>query len=464
MQNERTCNWAAKGLPDRFRRQWLHCLTRALLGAALLTADGAVPAAAPALTAAQPCLIREGTRLAMLGDSITEQKLYTKFVETYLLVAGPATNLSVMQFGWSGDIAPRLVPRLANDVLPWRPTLATTCYGMNDGGGSWSPFDTNASNRYTVALSTIVTNLKGIGTEVVVGGPGVVDSHTFKSRFTDPDRGNYNGILGRVAALGQSVAIANQCRYADVYHPMLAAMEQAKAAYGAEYPIAPDGIHPGANGHVVMAYAFLVALGVDGAIGEITLDWAGEQAEATEGHCVLAVTNGAVTLESRRYPFCFWGEEKSPQGTAGILAFVPFQNRLNRYVLKVNGIPTPFAEVKWGEVSKTFSAQELLDGVNLAADFLDNPFRPAFETVMKAVGEKQAFETMMIKSVITNHRQLRSDFASDTEMQAAMTRIDERLMNRQEQWCKQVRDKVTPVRHVIEVIPKDNSEDLRRNK
>jgi len=434
-----------------------------LLGAALLTADAPVLAAEPALTAAQPCLIREGTRLAMLGDSITEQKLYTKFVETYLLVAGPATNLSVMQFGWSGDIAPRCVQRLAHDVLPWRPTLATTCYGMNDGGGSWRPFDTDSSNRYIAALSMIVTNLKGIGAEVVVGGPGVVDSHTFKPRFTDPERGNYNGILGRVAALGQSVAISNQCRYADIYHPMLSAMEQAKAAYGAEYPIASDGIHPGPNGHVVMAYAFLVALGVDGVIGEITLDWARGQATATEGHRVLAVTNGAVTLESWRYPFCFWGEEKNPQGTAGILPFVPFQTRLNRYVLKVKGVSTPFAEVKWGKASKTFSARELSNGVNLAADFLDNPFRPAFDAVMEAVGEKQAFETMMIKSVITNHRQLRSDFAADAEMQAAMTCIGERLMHRQKQWCTQVRNKVTPVRHVIEVIPKKSNECLRRN-
>src|SRR5262245_58121227 len=40
--------------------------------------------AAPALRAAEPVL-KPGDRVAIIGDSITEQKLYSKYVECYLL-------------------------------------------------------------------------------------------------------------------------------------------------------------------------------------------------------------------------------------------------------------------------------------------------------------------------------------------------------------------------------------------
>ena len=39
-----------------------------------------------------------------------------------------------------------------------------------------------------------------------------------------------------------------------------------------------DGVHPAANGHLIMAYAFLKGLGCDGNVGTITLDLAGNHA------------------------------------------------------------------------------------------------------------------------------------------------------------------------------------------
>ena len=48
-------------------------------------------------------------------------------------------------------------------------------------------------------------------------------------------------------------------------------MTKAKAKYGKQYALAgeADGVHPDENGHLVMAYAFLKALGCDGDIGTI---------------------------------------------------------------------------------------------------------------------------------------------------------------------------------------------------
>ena len=47
-------------------------------------------------------LLKKGDRLAICGDSITEQKMYSRMMETYLTVCMPEYNVSVRQYGWSG--------------------------------------------------------------------------------------------------------------------------------------------------------------------------------------------------------------------------------------------------------------------------------------------------------------------------------------------------------------------------
>ena len=71
--------------------------------------------------------------LAICGDSITEQKLYSVFIEDYLLMCQPVGGVQTMQFGWSGEKADGFLARMENDVLRFKPRVATTCYGMNDG-------------------------------------------------------------------------------------------------------------------------------------------------------------------------------------------------------------------------------------------------------------------------------------------------------------------------------------------
>ena len=89
--------------------------------------------------------LQDGDLVAVIGDSITEQKQYSVFIEDYLLMCQPAAKLRVMQFGWGGETAGGFNGRMANDCLPFKPTVATTCYGMNDGG--YRPFDENSQGK-----------------------------------------------------------------------------------------------------------------------------------------------------------------------------------------------------------------------------------------------------------------------------------------------------------------------------
>ena len=69
---------------------------------------------------------------------------------------------------------------------------------------------------------------------------------------------------------------------------------------------------------------------------------------------------------------------------------------------------------------KTFRREQLTQGINLAAEFPENPFVESFNQVMGEVGQKQACETSMIKGLLTNFRQLEESFVEDFEVQSAL--------------------------------------------
>ncbi len=83
--------------------------------------------------AADSLLLKKGDRIAMVGDSITQQRHYTGFIESYLLAAYPHLDLQLRQFGLGGERAPQFAKRMHIVLMPWHPDVVTTCYGMNDG-------------------------------------------------------------------------------------------------------------------------------------------------------------------------------------------------------------------------------------------------------------------------------------------------------------------------------------------
>src|SRR5678816_277876 len=50
-------------------------------------------------------LIHDGDSVVFLGDSITEQRLYTTYIEAYALTRHPEWKLTFRNVGWGGDTA-----------------------------------------------------------------------------------------------------------------------------------------------------------------------------------------------------------------------------------------------------------------------------------------------------------------------------------------------------------------------
>ena len=393
-------------------------------------------------------------RLAVVGDSITEQKQYTRFIEAYIVACAGRADVHVFQFGWGGETAGGFAGRALNDLATFQPTTVTLCYGMNDGG--YRPYDENIGKAYEGSMRQILTTLKEIGVpHVVVGTPGAVDTFYFKRDNFAPKTGadGYNDNLRQLGEIGKKLAGEFHQSFADVHQPMVDAMLKAKPVLGEKYDVCGgDGFHPNANGHLVMAAAFLKGLGCDGNIGEINIDLNGK-ASASDGHKVLSSGPGTVELESTRYPFCFQGDGNASSGTRSIAPFIPFNQELNRFILKTTGLTAAKAKVEWAGQSKEFTKEELSAGINLAAAFPSTPFNANFESYLNNLGAKQNFETVLIKQLVTNFRFFTADAKSDGEIASAFAVLRRKLAERQATLDAKAREALQPVTHSLKVTP-----------
>jgi hypothetical protein len=105
---------------------------------------------------------------------------------------------------------------------------------------------------------------------------------------------------------------------------------------------------------------------------------------------------------------------------------------------------------KWGEVAKEFTADQLAAGINLAAEYLDNPFSQPFQQVENKIAQQQAQEVHWIKNLlhnIPNYKQAVPQEDDSLEKVAAAIVAED----------KKARDAsaatLVPVKHTIQIEP-----------
>lgn len=355
----------------------------------------------PAVLAAP--ILKNGDVIALCGDSLTEQREYSVFIESYLLAAKPARDLRIVQIGWAGELPPVFPARIASDVLPFHPTIATLFYGNDGRYPSITPL---IQQTFGDAIKSSIDTLKAGGVRtVILASPAAVDPTTFQKRLAG-DATVFNQSLANLAEITQSIAKQSNTPFINLHSLMMDLMAQSKAKYGPRFAFGgPDGIHPGGAGQIVIAYAFLKALGCDGDLGTITLDLASGHNEASGGHRILSAADGKVQIQSGRIPFCFFGDNTA-SSERSMIDLLPFNEQLNRLTLKVINAGPGRLRVTWGgagdanQQAKDFSSDDLVKGINLAAEFPGNPFSSAFDGIEKAVRAQQEYESPLVKTLL----------------------------------------------------------------
>ncbi len=183
---------------------------------------------APGLRAGEAFTIKDGDRIAFYGDSITDQRLYTTFVETYIVTRFPSLGVFFVHSGWGGDRVTGggggpVDRRLERDVFAYKPTVVTVMLGMNDA--SYRAFDQKIfdvyANGYRHLVESLKTNIPGVRLTLIVPSP--FDDVTRKPTF----EGGYNQVLIRYGEFVKSLAEKEGATVADLNTSVVAALKKA---------------------------------------------------------------------------------------------------------------------------------------------------------------------------------------------------------------------------------------------
>lgn len=399
--------------------------------------------------AERPIALRPGDRVAMLGDSITAQASYTRYLETYLELCSGIPDLSFMQFGWPGGTASHALERMEDDVLGYHPTVTTVMFGINDGKSK--PYSDEIALPYKTNLIAIARRLKAAGSRALFLAPSTMDP-------THGDHAMFMATLNGMSARCREAAAEEGAAFADVNAVHERVQNEMIAARGrSACRFSPDGVHDYPVGHFAILTSVLDGFVLDGRIAELTMDLKTGDATASEGHGVVAADSGKATFESLRYPFCFRPNPKNfGEDIAAVLPCTDFQGKHNRFMLKVAGLDSAEARVTWSDSSgksfeKTFAREALEKGVNLADAFRDNPFVVPFYAYFDRVLAKETFDLDFTRTIVPFAKWTQE--ATGKDMKAEFKLLWAELLEEQARRMAELKRLHVPVRHTIAIKP-----------
>jgi hypothetical protein len=357
-----------------------------------------------ASTFAGDFLIHDGDRVAFLGDSITEQRLYTTYIEAYTLTRKPNWNLTFRNVGWGGDtswlrqrvhtdeanlfaadettqqtmVEDSVTKGLQRDVLPLKPTFVTVKFGMNDH--SYQPFRKDILGAYVRSQTQIAKLLEKSGARVAFLTPQPIEE-----KRSDPDKDPRNQSLRKFSDGLKEVAGKEGATFVDQFDPYMAMLVRERAGNPPTMIGGGDAVHPGPIGHTVMAWAVLKGLGASALVSRAELDASAGKVVTAQACRVenIKLAQGAISFDRVDEALPMPIDERAVPA----LKLAPILDDLDRYELQVTGLTGANYELSVdGEAVGKISGADLAKGYNLALNA--GPITKQAQTVLGLVFEK----------------------------------------------------------------------------
>lgn len=332
--------------------------------------------------------IRGGDRVVFLGDSITEQKLYTTYIEAYTVTRFPKQKFTFRNSGWGGDTAwlrmrsfpdekalfaakgdaqQKLIEAsvdecLNRDVVSLKPTVVTVNFGMNDH--NYEAFREDIFKAYVCSQTEIAKVLKKAGARVVLMTPQPIEE-----RRADPDKDPRNESINKFGKGLKVVASKKGALFVNQFDPYMKIMMREHAGKTNVCIGGGDAIHPGPVGHTIMASIILKEMKAPALVSSVevrVLDGKGGKA-FSETKCRLSnVKYDDTVLSFDREDECL--PMPVDERAMDALKLATVLDDINRYELKVKGLKAERYDVTIdGEPAATVPAKDLAKGWNLAA-------------------------------------------------------------------------------------------------
>jgi sialate O-acetylesterase len=146
--------------------------------------------------------LRQGERIAFLGDSITQGGVspygYVWLIEDVLARRLPDRKVEVIRAGISGNRVPDLQKRLERDVLSKNPSVVFIYIGINDVWHSLKGRGT-PKDQYEAGLRDLIARIQKAGATVILATPSAIGEKTDGSNALDPMLNEYAQISRKVA-------------------------------------------------------------------------------------------------------------------------------------------------------------------------------------------------------------------------------------------------------------------------
>ena len=364
--------------------------------------------------------LKDGDTVVFYGDSITDQRLYTTFVETFTLTRFPERKIRFVHSGWGGDRVSGggggpIDVRLQRDVIPYHPTVLTIMLGMNDG--RYRAMDTTLFDEFKKGYEHILDVAQKAQPDVrlTLIQPSPYDDVTRPPLFP----GGYNAVLKQYSNYLRELAEARHAALADLNTPVVDMLARANSTDApTALKILPDRVHPGASGHLIMAGGLLRAWNAPAVVSEVEIDSSNGQAAKSVNTAITSMKTGEVlawTQEDRALPMPV---DMADAAMALAVKSSDFVQRFNQELLTVKGLTGARYQLSInGAPVATLTAQELAGGVNLAT--LNTPMQKQAKAVHDLTIKRTGIHQ-------TRWRQLQVPLATERpqHLQSAMDALD----------------------------------------
>ena len=382
--------------------------------------------------AARGEVFRDGETVCFLGDSITHGGRFHRYISDYYLTRFPTRTVRFVNAGVSGDSAGGAMGRLDEDVLSKKPTSVAVMFGMNDvNRGSYvadpdvqkAAAQQAALDRYRANMDKLLERVRQEARPALwLVTPSPFDQTAVNDR--NNNQPGCNDGLGRCASVMRDMAQKYGAQVVDFHGPMTAFNAERQKTDPAYTIVGPDRVHPGAPGHLMMAWLFLKAQGAPSLVSRVVIDTsAGQVAEcANAAVSGLAKTGSGWSFHVLEQALPFPVDEAAQP----VLPLLPIEQELNQEILAVKGLAAATFELRIDGVAVgRYTADEWSKGVNLALNPLAPQVRQARE-VAQVNEARRAAETVLRDFAAVRwflkHRQVNPD-----DLAALQTFVDTKM-------------------------------------
>jgi lysophospholipase L1-like esterase len=324
--------------------------------------------------------LADGDVVVFIGNSITHQCLYTQYIENYFYTRMPHLRIHFHNAGVSGDVAADVLRRLEEDVAVFQPKYTSILIGMNDG--RYQDFDQEIFKTYKTDMSLLLDRLDTLGTNPILITPTMYDLRPalMGDNWLDKDYAqniHYNATLAFFGAWALQTANDRGFGYVNMYEPLNRITRQNRKE-DPEFTLIKDSVHPGSDGQLVMALAFLRDIEADPVVSSIHLELNnnGWEVVKTEKGEIKKLRGKGVRFEFKAESLPWVVPEKASLG----YKLTQAGNKMSREMVRITGLDAGvFTLLIDGKPVGSYSHLQFSQGIQLQ----ENALTPQHQQAVK---------------------------------------------------------------------------------